>query len=311
MLLQDTELENTICADLDPQMFDPISQHISDFAPNRGKMWLILVLEKPFKIADMLVMTMMKKRIGLFSIVFGWGVLLLMFQNMTLVEFTELNLPAVDEDARQDQARELLGTLYKGSLAQKFEGEQYLNYLVYKKVEASMADEWKRSFPEITQTLIAESQKYELDPIFVLAVIQTESNFNTRAKGTSGEIGLMQVLPKTGEWIAKKYKLPWNGPNSLYDPITNIRIGVAYFAHLRNEFDSRAYQYLPAYNMGPSNMRRVTRTIGSVTPDGRVLKREYAMRVMKNYATIYEQMMVKQRELIRYAQTDEEEKLAR
>ncbi|WP_413289159.1 lytic transglycosylase domain-containing protein [Bdellovibrio sp. HCB337] len=311
MLLQEIRIENTICADLDPQMFDPKSQYISDFAPKRGRNRLILVLEKDPESADMLVMTTMKKRIGLFFILAGWGVLLLLFQNMTLVEFSTLNLPVVDEDARQDQARELLGGLYKGSFAQKFEGEQYLNYLVYKKIEGSMSAEWKRYIPEITQTLISESQKYELDPIFVLAVIQTESNFNTRAKGTSGEIGLMQILPKTGEWIAKKYKMPWNGDNSLYDPLTNIRIGVVYFAHLRNEFESRAYQYLPAYNMGPSNMRKVTRTIGSVSPDGKVMKREYAMRVMKNYTNIYEQMMVKQRELIRYAQTEDGVKLSR
>lgn len=256
-------------------------------------------------------MRMIKKRISLFFILSGWGVLLLLYQNMTLVEFSTLNLPAVDEGSRQDQARELLGSLYKGSFAQKLEGEQYLNYLVYKKIESSMSEEWKPYIPEITQTLISESKKHELDPIFVLAVIQTESNFNTRAKGTSGEIGLMQILPKTGEWIAKKYKMTWNGDSSLYDPRTNIKIGVAYFAHLRNEFDSTPYHYLPAYNMGPSNMRKVTRSIGSISSDGRILKREYAMKVMKNYATIYEQMIVKQQELIRYAQTENGEKISR
>src|SRR5437868_5668285 len=123
-------------------------------------------------------MTTSNKRIGVFSILTGWAVLVLLFQNMTLVEFSALNLPVVDEDSRQDQARELLGTFYKGSFAQRFEGEQSLNYLVYKKIEASMADQWKSRLPEITETLISESQKQELDPIFVLAVIQTESNFN-------------------------------------------------------------------------------------------------------------------------------------
>lgn len=270
-----------------------------------------MVLDKALKNADILVMKSTKRRLGLSAILAGWGLLILMFQNMTLVEFSTLNLPDVDEGSRQDQARELLGGLYQGSLAQKFEGEQYLNYLVYKKIESSMSDEWKRYIPEITQTLITESQRQELDPIFILAVIQTESNFNTRAKGTSGEIGLMQILPRTGEWISKKYKLPWNGDNSLYDPITNIKIGVTYFAHLRSEFESRPYQYLPAYNMGPTNMRKVSRTIGSISSDGRVIKREYAMRVMKNYADIYEQMVVSQRTLIQFAQAQESEKLTR
>jgi len=238
-------------------------------------------------------------------------VLVLMFQNMTLVEFTTLNLPEVDELSRQDQARELLGGLYKDSLAEKLEGEQYLNYLVYKKIENSMGAEWKPYIAEITQTLITESQKQGLDPIFVLAVIQTESTFNTRAKGTSGEIGLMQILPKTAEWISKKYKLPWKGDISLYDPVTNIKIGITYFAHLRSEFESRAYHYLPAYNMGPKNVRKINRSIGSMNPDGKPMKREYAMKVMKNYTNIYEQMVVDQRTLIQFARTQEVEQLTR
>lgn len=250
-------------------------------------------------------MKISKKRIGIFSVLFGWALLVLMFQNMTLVEFSNLNLPVVDEGSRQDQARELLGTYYNGSIAQKLEGEQNLNYLVYKKIVSAMSDDWKDKAPEITQTLIAESQRLELDPIFVLAVIQTESSFNTKARGTSGEIGLMQILPKTGEWIAKKYKIPWDGEKTLLDPVTNIKIGVAYFAHLRNEFESRAYHYLPAYNMGPKNMRRVSRTIGSIAPDGRVMKRDYAVRVMRNYANIYEQMVMTQKELAKVNDTEE------
>ncbi|HEY8272777.1 MAG TPA: lytic transglycosylase domain-containing protein [Pseudobdellovibrionaceae bacterium] len=255
-------------------------------------------------------MTKSNKRIGVFAILAGWALLIMFFQNMTFIEFSTLNLPLVDEDSRQDQARELLGNYYKGSLAQRFEGEQSLNYLVYKKIDASMPDRWKNRLPEITEALIAESQKQELDPIFVLAVIQTESNFNTDARGTSGEIGLMQILPKTAEWISKKYKMPWKGSRSLFDPIVNIKIGVTYFAHLRDEFESRAYHYLPAYNMGPRNMRKVSRTIGSISSTGRIIKRDYAMRVMKNYTNIYEQMVVEQKELIKLAKNQNSSKIS-
>jgi peptidoglycan lytic transglycosylase len=256
-------------------------------------------------------MTVSKKRIGVFAILSGWAFMVLLFQNMTLVEFSMLNLPSVDEDSRQDQARELLGVSYKGSLAQRFEGEQDLNYLVYKKIEASMNDKWKSRIPEITEVLITESRQQELDPIFVLAVIQTESNFNTEARGTAGEIGLMQILPKTAKWISKKYKIPWKGSASLYDPVMNIKIGVAYFAHLRGEFDSRAYHYLPAYNMGPKNMRRVSRTIGSISAKGKIIKRDYAMRVMKNYTSIYEQMIATQKEASEIARDQEVEQITR
>lgn len=241
------------------------------------------------------------KRARIITAAFGSLALMLLFQNMSLLEFSELNIPEVDEDARQDQARELLGTYYRGSTAQRLEGEQYLNYLVYKKIEESMASEYKSKIPKLTQTLINESQKAGLDPIFILAVIQTESSFNPRAKGTSGEIGLMQILPPTAEWIAKKYKIPWKGPASLNDPATNVRLGITYFAHLRESFESRAYHYLPAYNMGPKNMRKIDRQIGSINAKGHPQKREYAMRVMKNYSLIYQQIASEQKSLIRTA----------
>lgn len=256
-------------------------------------------------------MKLNEKTIAVSLILAGGSLMMIMFQNMTLVEFSALNLPEIDEDSRQDQARELLGGFYDGSTAQKLEGEQYLNYLVFKKIETSMSAEWKPKIPEITQMLIGECEKQALDPIFVLAVIQTESQFNSRAKGTSGEIGLMQILPRTAEWISKKYKIPWRGDNSLYDPATNIKIGIAYFAFLRSDFESRAYHYLPAYNMGPKNLRKINRSIGSVNLQGEPQKRDYAVRVMKNYSIIYQEMSTGQKDLIKFARSQDEPAITR
>lgn len=232
-------------------------------------------------------------------------ILILAFQNMSLVEFASLNIAKVDEDARRDQARELLGAYYRGSVAQKLEGHQHLNYLVYKKIDQSFKPRWKAYVPAVAQAIISESQKHEFDPVFILAVIQTESSFNPEARGTSGEIGLMQILPRTGEWVAKKYKLPWKGAKTLQDPVMNVRLGIQYFAHLRSEFGRMAYHYLPAYNMGPSNMRKIDRKLGSFDEKGRVQKREYAMRVMKNYFHIYEHLASLNKEIEQFASADD------
>jgi soluble lytic murein transglycosylase len=227
------------------------------------------------------------------AITFGLGglVLFLMFQNMSFVEFGSLQISNVDEGSRQEQARELLGASYRRSFARRLEGEQNLNYLIFQEIEKGMGSQWKDKVPELTQAIISESRELEFDPVFILAVIQTESQFNPNARGSAGEIGLMQILPPTAEWIAKKYKVPWNGDQTLFNPVTNIRIGIRYFDYLRSEFERMAYHYLPAYNMGPKNMRRVTRQIGDSDSDGRILKRDYAMRVMKNYSEIYEEMV--------------------
>jgi soluble lytic murein transglycosylase len=243
---------------------------------------------------DMPIKTMMfvNKRSALLSIILGGAFIGLFYQNMSPVEFAALNMPPIDEGARRDQARELLGSYYGGSFAQSFEGKKDLNYLVYKKLESSLSSEWKSWLPQMTAELIKECQTRDMDPVFILAIIQTESQFNTYAKGTSGEIGLMQILPQTGAWIAKKYNMPWRGLNSLYDPITNIKVGIVYFAHLRAQFESRAHHYVPAYNMGPKNLRRVARSIANVGEDERnLLNGVYGSKVMKNYQMIYQQMV--------------------
>ncbi|HVK61519.1 MAG TPA: lytic transglycosylase domain-containing protein [Bdellovibrionales bacterium] len=235
------------------------------------------------------------------SIAAGILFLLILFQNMSLVEFAALNIASVDEGARRIQARELLGDVYGGSFAQKLEGQEYLNYLVFQKLKKSLGSEWEQQVPVFTQTLITESKAYHFDPVFILAIMQTESQFNTRAVGTSGEIGLMQILPRTAEWIAKKYGIEWAGDDSLFDPVVNMRIGIRYFAHLRSEFDRSAHHYVPAYNMGPTNVRRLERNIASTGADFRLIRPQYAAKVLKNYAAIYQQMSLQQQTLDQFA----------
>jgi soluble lytic murein transglycosylase len=221
----------------------------------------------------------------------------ILFQNMSLVEFAALNIAPVDEGTRRVQAHEVLGDFYHGSFAQKLEGQQYLNFLVYSKLKNAMAPEWESRIPEFTQVLISQSKLYHFDPVFILAVIQTESQFDPSVIGTSGEIGLMQVLPRTAEWMAHKYGMKWTSDEALFDPATNIRFGIRYFAHLRTQFDLSAGHYLPAYNMGAANMRKLERSIASAGEDFRLVKPQYAAKVISNYAAIYRQMSTQQETL--------------
>lgn len=185
----------------------------------------------------------------------------------------------VNEASRVSHAKELLGFEYKGSNAQRLEGTGSLNKMIHSKVQTSLAPRWKAQANSITQTVITESTKYQLDPIFVLAIIKTESRFNPMALGRHGEVGLMQLKPDTAEWIARKYGLPWNGKKTLENPSSNIRIGLAYMNYLRAKFNGKALKYVSAYNMGPRNVRRLLAQ--NVKPA------EYKSRVMKNYSDIY------------------------
>jgi soluble lytic murein transglycosylase len=189
----------------------------------------------------------------------------------------------VHEASRVAHAKELLGKLYKGSSAQKLEGSKELNYLIFSKVREQLPTRFQSQARSIARTVITESEKLELDPVFVLAVIRTESKFDPTTIGQFGEIGLMQIKPDTAEWIAKKYNISWSGPKTLKNPTANIRIGLAYMDYLRSTFSNKASKYVSAYNMGPRNLRRLLAQ--NQTPV------EYNGRVMKNYSELYSLIM--------------------
>lgn len=205
---------------------------------------------------------------------------LVLFNNFSFISWT-LPAPAdaVHEAARVSHARELLGTAYLGSDAQKIEGSLSLHMALEGKVRNALAPKWKSHAAAITRTVIQESAKYELDPVFVLAVIKTESKFNPMVMGRYGEIGLMQIKPSTAQWMAEKIGLEWKGPSSLKDPATNIQLSLAYMNYLRTKFPQTPTRYVAAYNMGPLNVKRLVAK--KVTPA------EYNSRVMKNYREIY------------------------
>ena len=99
------------------------------------------------------------------------------------------------------------------------------------------------------------SYEYNLDPLLVLAVIKTESNFNTEAESNKGAKGLMQIMDSTGEWIASKLEVDNFNTNMLYEPEINIEFGCWYLNNLLKEFGDLSLA-LAAYNGGSGNVTK-------------------------------------------------------
>lgn len=98
-------------------------------------------------------------------------------------------------------------------------------------------------------------KKHRLDPAFVLSLIQAESGFRPEVVSYAGAIGLMQVMPATAAYVARKYKIPYRGKNTLKDPIVNLTLGVTYLKELQNRYRGKSgYFALAAYNMGPARL---------------------------------------------------------
>lgn len=112
--------------------------------------------------------------------------------------------------------------------------------------------------------LLRESERHALDPELVLGLIRVESAFNNFARSDKGALGLMQVMPATGEIVARDLGIEWRGPRTLLDPVTNVRIGTAYLADMRRQFGS-VERALAAYNWGPGAIQRRI-AVGSPVP---------------------------------------------
>ncbi|MDI6601131.1 MAG: lytic transglycosylase domain-containing protein [Thermoanaerobacteraceae bacterium] len=132
------------------------------------------------------------------------------------------------------------------------------------------------------------ADEYGIDPYLVLAVIKAESNFNPEAVSIRGAVGLMQIHPDTGEWIAKNLGINRYSNNILYAPETNIRFGCWYLNNLNQEFKDPVL-VLAAYNAGSGNVLKWLNNT-KYSKDGKELSdipfketRDYIEKITRNY----------------------------
>ena len=116
------------------------------------------------------------------------------------------------------------------------------------------------------EDVMAYSERFDLDPALVFAVIHTESSYNPKAKSHIPAFGLMQIVPKYAgrdayNFLYKEDKLL--NDNYLYESRNNIELGSAYLHMLitrsfRKVEDplSRVYCAIAAYNTGAGNVSR-------------------------------------------------------
>lgn len=102
--------------------------------------------------------------------------------------------------------------------------------------------------------ILAAAEEHELHPFLIYSVVRQESLFDSHALSSAGAIGLMQIMPATGQEIAGQLKWPENFVvDDLYRPFINVRFGAHYLARQRRAFDGDYYAMLAAYNGGPGN----------------------------------------------------------
>ncbi len=157
--------------------------------------------------------------------------------------------------------------------------------------EAQIVENHPLKYKEI---LTQKSDKYNLNPAFVAAIMLNESSFRPDAtNGSTGARGLMQLVNDTAEWVHGKLD---DGTvfrfDDMYDPERNAEYGCWYLHYLSGLFHGDPVLVAAAFHAGQGEVRNWLNT-AEYSPDGRTVAidkipfgdtRRYVGRVMNAYA---------------------------
>jgi len=132
---------------------------------------------------------------------------------------------------------------------------------------------------ELAEFIFNKSKEYDYDPILILAIIKAESVFYNYSESPKGAVGLMQIKPSVAQEVAGQLNIEWKGQESLYDPFTNVSLGLHYLSRLDKKFGSDISVVLTAYNWGPTFVVGRLRS-GESLPSG------YSNKVLSIYKTL-------------------------
>jgi soluble lytic murein transglycosylase-like protein len=123
--------------------------------------------------------------------------------------------------------------------------------------------------------ILRAARRHEVDGLLLAAMVETESRFSASAVSPRGAVGLMQILPATGQLY---------GAQDLLDPYVNLDVGSRYLRSLLREYHGDLDRVLAAYNAGPAVVSRY----GGVPPFRET--RDYVSRVRSRYAAHCEEV---------------------
>lgn len=129
---------------------------------------------------------------------------------------------------------------------------------------------------DLAAAIVKEALLQDYDPVFVAAVIKSESAFNALAKSHKGAQGLMQIMPRTGAWLADQAAIP---RGKLTDPGHNLKLGISYLKQLEAGYKGNRMLTLVAYNWGPGHVESAS--AGSRRVPGEVM--QYAIKILNDY----------------------------
>lgn len=103
--------------------------------------------------------------------------------------------------------------------------------------------------------ITARAQERALEPAFVFGLIRQETRFMAQLRSSAGASGLMQLMPATARWTARKVGIDLRN-DVVTDIDTNLRLGTTYLKLVLDDFAGSQALAAAAYNAGPGRPRR-------------------------------------------------------
>ena len=146
---------------------------------------------------------------------------------------------------------------------------------------------WHALFPiPYKEEIVEWSTQRQLNPLLVAALIRQESRFEKQIRSSAGAVGLMQVMPDTGKWVAQKIDLK---EYDVEKPSDNIQLGTWFLDFTHKEYDNNSLLAIASYNAGPGNVSNWVKKYGFSDPDAFIEKipfpetKGYVENVFANY----------------------------
>lgn len=149
---------------------------------------------------------------------------------------------------------------------------------------------WRHYYPLAYNELVLKSAgSFKIDPFFIEGLMRQESSFNPDAFSRSGAIGLMQLMPATGEnEFRKRYKGKFE-EGLLFDPVINVTLGSQHIAYLLKKSRGDPVIALAGYNAGLTRALKWKKNL--ITSDIDVFiemipyreTKKYVKKVLRNY----------------------------
>ncbi len=105
------------------------------------------------------------------------------------------------------------------------------------------------------EVLQAHAEQFALDEAWIYGLIRQESRFIVNARSQAGARGLMQLMPSTARWVARRLGLKNWRWSRLTDVDTNINLGTYYMRHVLDALDGHTVLASAGYNAGPRRAR--------------------------------------------------------